>query len=80
MASKVLCACGELLRISLHDGNGLQLLLQEELTQLPTDDSIPCGALLDLIIRESRIVVTCGKCGTLSIIDQDLNVRQYQPL
>lgn len=80
MASKVLCTCGELLRIALHEGNGIQFLVQEELTQFPTDDSTPCGALLDLIVRESAVVATCGKCGTLSVIDQDLNVRQYRPL
>lgn len=80
MASKVLCACGELLRIALHEGNGIQFLVQEELTQLPTDDSTPCGALLDLIVRESAVVATCATCGTLSVIDQELNVRQYRPL
>lgn len=80
MASKVLCACGELLCINLHEGHGLQLLLAEELTELPTDDSTPCGALLDLVIRESRVVATCGKCGGLAIIDQDLNIQRYSPL
>lgn len=79
MANKVLCACGELLPLQLHAGHGLQLLVPEELTELPTDDSTPCGALLDLIIRESSVVATCPKCGDLAIIDQDLNVRHYAP-
>lgn len=80
MASKVLCACGQLLHLALGEGNSLQFLVQEELTQLPTDDSTPCGALLDLIVGQSSVVATCGQCGTLSVIDQDLNVRQYRPV
>lgn len=80
MASKLLCSCGNLLQLSLHEGNGLQFLVQEEITELPTDETTPCGALLDLIVRESPVVATCPACGVLSIVDQDLNVRQYAPL
>lgn len=80
MASQLLCACGTLLQLTLHEGNGLQFLVQEEITGLPTDDSTPCGALLDLIVRESSVVATCPQCGVLSIVDQDLNVRQYAPV
>lgn len=80
MASQLLCACGNLLQLSLHEGNGLQFLVQEEITALPTEDSTPCGALLDLIVRESAVVATCPQCGGLSIVDQDLNVRQYAPV
>jgi predicted RNA-binding Zn-ribbon protein involved in translation (DUF1610 family) len=80
MASQLLCVCGNLLQLTLHEGNGLQFLVQEEITELPTDETTPCGALLDMIVRESAVVALCPQCGVLSIVDQDLNVRQYAPV
>lgn len=79
MANKVLCACGELLQLQINAGHGLHLLIPEELTNLPTDDNTPCGALLDLIVRESSVVALCPKCGGLAVIDPDLNVKHYAP-
>lgn len=79
MANKVLCSCGTLLSIDLHQGHGLGLLLNEEVAAMPTDADTPCGALLDLIVRESSVVVTCPKCGSLSVVDSQLNIKRYSP-
>lgn len=80
MANKVLCTCGDLLPLALHQGHDLRLLIPEELANLPTDDTTPCGALLDLIVREASVVLTCPRCGTLSIVDPELGVRRYAPV
>lgn len=80
MASKVLCVCGQLLGLGLHEGNGLGLLINEEVADMPTDAATPCGALLDLIVREASVVATCPRCGVLSIVDSELNLKQYSPL
>ena len=80
MASKVLCSCGELIRINLYEGNNLQLLVPETLTDIPTSESVQeINAFLDNVINRSSVVAICSKCGVMSIIDQELSIKRYVP-
>jgi len=78
MASKFICKCGEVVRTNLYEGHGLHLLVSEHLTDLPSDrpDS---EELLDQLVRESSIVATCPRCGTIAIIDKHYNIKLYAP-
>jgi hypothetical protein len=78
LASRILCNCGETLRINLYEGHGLKLLVSEELTDIPNDSS--CGQLLDSLVVKSPVVVICKNCGVLSIIEKNLNITRYAPV
>ncbi len=76
MASKYVCACGEVVRTNLYEGHGLHLLVPEGLTDVadePTD-----SPLIDEIIRESDVVAECPKCKRLAIVNTDYKVRFYE--
>ena len=78
MASRILCSCGEALRINLFEGHGLKLLVAEELIDISNDSS--CTQLLDTLVLKSPVVVLCKNCGVLSIVDNDLGIRRYAPV
>ena len=78
MASRILCSCGEALRINLYEGHGLKLLVAEELTDIPNESS--CTQLIDILVLKSPVVVLCKNCGVLSIVDKDLGIRRYAPV
>ncbi|TDQ43638.1 hypothetical protein EV696_12838 [Permianibacter aggregans] len=80
MASKILCSCGELIRINLYEGNNLQLLVPEDLTDVPAFESPQeFNSFLDNILNASSVVVICSKCGVMSIIGQELSIKRYVP-
>lgn len=80
MASKYACRCGEIVRTNLSEGHGLHLLVAERLLD-PSESQIAEGVdpLLDRISRESCVVGVCRKCGRLAVIDNNYNIKLYEP-
>jgi hypothetical protein len=81
MASKYACRCGEIVRTNLTEGHGLHLLVAERLLEL-SDSQIAEGVdpLLDRITQESSVVAVCRKCGRLAVVDNDYNIKLYEPV
>jgi hypothetical protein len=69
MESWLACECGRQIQKDLLAGGGLQLLFPIDLI----DDDFrnkPAPELLSLILRESRLVLTCGSCARLHVVDE----------
>jgi hypothetical protein len=81
MASKFTCVCGNVVRTNLYEGHGLQLLVSEELTDLPDPElSQPCGAFVDKLVRESIVVAKCRNCGILALVNNEYGIELYAPV
>jgi hypothetical protein len=81
MASSILCLCGDRLGINLYEGHGLELLIPEELTDLPhAPHSASAVEPVRQLVLQSRIAVTCDNCGVLSIVDNALRIKRYAPI
>lgn len=69
MDSWLVCDCGRQINKKVLSGSGLQLLFPVDLI----DDDFrnkPAPDLLSAILRESRLVLTCGTCGRLHVVDE----------
>jgi hypothetical protein len=77
VASKYICRCGAVVRTNLFEGHGLSLLVSEGLFDGPNVDSQPASTLVDVLIRDSRVVARCAACGTLSVVDSDGRVKFF---
>jgi hypothetical protein len=69
MDSGFACDCGRQISKDVLSGAGLQLLFPVEFI----DDDFrnkPAPELLSSILRESRLVLTCGACGRLHVVDE----------
>jgi hypothetical protein len=42
--------------------------------------AISGAGIVDRIINESAVLATCKKCGVLSIVDSNLNIKRFSPL
>ncbi len=59
----------------------MHLLVAERLLEL-SDIQIAEGVapLLDRISLESSVVAACRKCGRLAVIDNNYNIKLYEPV
>lgn len=81
MASKFMCRCGEIVRTNLFEGNGVHLLVAEELVDAASGGaSTDLDPFLDEIVKQSEIVAKCGKCGCIAIIDDHYDIKLYEPI
>jgi hypothetical protein len=80
MASKHRCLCGEIVRTNLYEGHAISLLVPEQLTDVPDTSGQSAVVLVDQLVAESKIVVQCKTCGTLSVVDNDYRVQFFAPV
>lgn len=68
MGSRILCACGEVLRKNIFEGHHIDLLVSED--RLSGElDGVSADALVEELVLSSRKVLTCKRCDRLHVLN-----------